>query len=121
MIRGSVADSGTPTIFLSIGDKNWSTIVDTGFNGDLELPLALKGVLDCHYAGRVRCELAGGHIVHDDVYVVELPFDGQNVEAHVLFTVGGIPILGTNLMLKCKHVLTVDFVSGDVQLVSRQE
>lgn len=84
MMRGSLNERGTPTVSLPFGRTDWSAIVDTGFNGDLELPIALRDVLDCHYAGRVRSELAGGRVVRDDVYVVEMPFDGQIVEAHVI-------------------------------------
>lgn len=38
MIQGTVSDNGVPTITLPIDSQNWRAIIDTGFNGDLELP-----------------------------------------------------------------------------------
>lgn len=52
MIAGTVSDDGVPTITLGIVGQNWSAIIDTGFNGDLELPLSLHGQLNDEPAGR---------------------------------------------------------------------
>lgn len=38
MIYGTVSDVGVPTIILPIAGQEWSATIDTGFNGDLELP-----------------------------------------------------------------------------------
>ncbi len=38
MIRGTVSADGVPTITVSIAGQDWIAIIDTGFNGDLELP-----------------------------------------------------------------------------------
>ena len=42
MIHGTVSADGVPTITLSIGSQDWTATIDTGFNGDLELPEALQ-------------------------------------------------------------------------------
>ncbi|MDE0398954.1 MAG: hypothetical protein OXL96_14250 [Candidatus Poribacteria bacterium] len=41
MIQGTVSDTGVPTIILSIAGQEWAATIDTGFNGDLELPETL--------------------------------------------------------------------------------
>ena len=45
MIAGSVSNDGVPVITLEVAGQDWSAIIDTGFNGDLELPEALRGEL----------------------------------------------------------------------------
>lgn len=71
MILGVVSADGVPTIALSIAGQDWSAIIDTGFNGDLELPNDLRDSLNARYVGRVTSALAGGQILEEDVYLVE--------------------------------------------------
>lgn len=42
MIQGTVTADGVPIVSLAVAGKLWSATVDTGFNGDLELPEALR-------------------------------------------------------------------------------
>ena len=51
MIRGTVTAAGVPTIVLTIAGRDWPATIDTGFNGDLELPLG--NFLNARYLGRV--------------------------------------------------------------------
>ena len=53
MIQGTVTDIGVPIITIPIAGKEWPATIDTGFNGDLELPEALRNVLKPQYVGRV--------------------------------------------------------------------
>ncbi len=85
MITGSVSDDGVPVISLQIDGHEWSAIIDTGFNGDLELPEALRGRLNDRPAGRLRSALAAGRVVEEDAYSVELSFDGQTCRAIATF------------------------------------
>jgi hypothetical protein len=63
MIQGTVTDIGVPIITIPIAGKEWPATIDTGFNGDLELPEALRNVLKPQYVGRVTSGLAGGQTV----------------------------------------------------------
>jgi hypothetical protein len=45
LIRGQVDLDGVPRIHLKIGAGTWPAMIDTGFNGDLELPAQLAGTL----------------------------------------------------------------------------
>lgn len=60
MMRGTVSDIGVPIITLSIAGQEWVATIDTSFNGDLELPEALRSVLKPQYVGRMTSGLAGG-------------------------------------------------------------
>ena len=40
MIEGIVDDKGLPVIDLPVDGMDWKATIDTGFNGDLELPLS---------------------------------------------------------------------------------
>jgi predicted aspartyl protease len=43
-MTGEIDETGTPIIRLSIADQEWIATIDTGFNGDLELPEQLADV-----------------------------------------------------------------------------
>lgn len=54
MIVGVVSIEGLPTIILAIAGQDWPATIDTGFNGDLELPDALREPLNAQFVGRAR-------------------------------------------------------------------
>ncbi|MGM0490827.1 MAG: hypothetical protein ACQESR_29230 [Planctomycetota bacterium] len=114
MISGHVSEDGVPVITLEVEEQHWPAIIDTGFNGDLELPEALRGKLNDQPAGRLRSALAAGRVVEEDAYSVEFPFDGQT--CHVIATFVSDPqiLIGTNLLRQ--HVLQIRFASKAVRL-----
>lgn len=114
MIVGTVSGDGVPTITLSVAGQDWPAVIDTGFNGDLELPEALRDVLDVRYVGRVTSELAGGQRIEEDVYIVELPFDDHLIRAEATFVPGSSILIGTHLIRE--YLLRIDFVHQSVQL-----
>lgn len=85
MITGTVSRDGVPVITLQVEGQDWTAIIDTGFNGDLELPDALRGKLNDQPAGRLRSALAAGRIVEEDAYSVEFSFDGHTCHAIATF------------------------------------
>src|SRR5712691_10397528 len=52
VITGTVTEDFVPTITLPVAGKIWPTIVDTGFNGDLELPEELRPFVHARYPVR---------------------------------------------------------------------
>ena len=114
MITGSVSDDGVPVISLELAGQQWSTIIDTGFNGDLELPEALRGLLDHRPVGRLRSALAGGQVIEEDAYAVEFSFDGRVVHAIATFVPDPQVLVGTNLIRE--YSLQVGFASKTVRL-----
>ena len=81
MIQGTVSDTGVPTITLSIAEQEWTATIDTGFNGDLELPEALRKALNPQYIGEVTSVLAGGQTIVEELYRVNFLFDGKMIPA----------------------------------------
>ena len=114
MIAGSVSDDGVPIIVLEVAGQEWSAIIDTGFNGDLELPEALRANLKHKPAGRLRSALAGGQIVEEDAYLVEFPFDGQTYHAIATFVINPQILIGTALLRD--YLLEIGFVSRTLRL-----
>ena len=114
MIQGTVSDTGVPTIPLSIAGQEWAATIDTGFNGDLELPETLRGALNPQYIGEVISVLAGGQTIKEELYRVNLPFDGNMISAEATFVVGSEILIGTRLIQA--YCLQIDFVRRTVVL-----
>lgn len=114
MIRGVVTAAGVPTITLSIAGRDWLATIDTGFNGDLELPESLRNFLNARYLGRVTAVLAGGQSVEEDVFAVDFPFDGAVTQAEATFVTGSQLLIGTHLLRH--YALRIDFVRRIVEL-----
>lgn len=109
MIVGKVSNEGVPLIEIVVGGRTWQAILDTGFNGDLELPAALRGKLNDQPAGRLRSSLAGGKIIEEDAFTVEFLFDGKTYRAVATFVSDPQILIGTNLLRD--HRLEIGFVS----------
>lgn len=114
MIAGNVSDDGVPVITLEVAGRKWSAIIDTGFNGDLELPQELHGTLNDQPAGRVRSALAGGQIIEEDAYTVDFPFDGQIFKVVATFVTDSQILIGTNLLRE--YHLQIRFASKRLRL-----
>ena len=97
-MAGTVTHDGVPIIMLLVAGQTWPGIIDTGFNGDVELPETLRLALRPRFIGRIASVLAGGQRVEEDAYLVDFPFDGQTVRAEATFVPGGEMLLGTQLL-----------------------
>ncbi len=114
MIRGRVTDDGSPVIMALIAGREWSAIVDSGFNGDLELPDELRSHVDAEEFGPIESALAGGQVLTEEAFLVDFPFDGRTVRALATFVPGHEILVGTRLLRN--HTLTIDFPAGTVLL-----
>jgi len=114
LIVGSVFDEGVPVITLEVAGREWQSVVDTGFNGDLELPAELLPLLHHEYLGRTFSTLAGGQQIEEDAYLVYISFDGEIVPTEVTFAPGEQILVGTNLLQS--HRLQVDLPARTVTL-----
>jgi predicted aspartyl protease len=114
VIAGDVSDAGVPVITLEIAGQEWPAIIDTGFNGDLELPEELQGKLNDQPAGRLRSALAGGQVIEEDAFSVDIPFDDQILQAIATFVSDSQILIGTNL-LRAYH-LQIRFASKTLRL-----
>jgi predicted aspartyl protease len=114
LITGHVSDDGVPTIILPVDGKDWPAVVDTGFNGDLELPETLRNRLNPQYVGRVTSALGAGQTIEEDTYLVDFPFDSEMIRAIATFVDGPEILIGTNLLRN--HRLQIRFVGKTVEL-----
>jgi len=112
VIAGHVTDDGVPVINIQFAGREWTAIVDTGFNGELELPRALQQHVNAQIVGRVFSLLAGGHRIEEDAYLVDFQFDGQTVCVQATFADSSEILLGTRLLHG--HRLEIDFRTGTV-------
>lgn len=117
MIEGEVDSRGVPIVRLPVAGREWRAVIDTGFNGDLELPYALDTAVNPRFAGHCRSFLAGEQEIEEDQYLVRFPFDGVVVSALATFVHGDTILIGTHMLLE--YLLEINFVSGLVRL-SRQ-
>jgi predicted aspartyl protease len=114
VIVGAVTTEGEPIVTLTVAGQPWSATIDTGFNGDLELPDQLRPFLNARFLCRVVSFLAGGQSVEEDTYEVDLPFDGQTVVAVATFVPGDGILIGTHLLRNDR--LEISFVDQTVLL-----
>lgn len=114
MITGIVTEDSVPLIHISVGDRLWPAVIDTGFNGWLELPDSCRDVVNPLFLGRIVSELAGGVKIEEDAFSVEFPFDGDFIESEVTFVDSDALLIGTALL--ANHHLEIDFPAKAVSL-----
>src|SRR5258708_6582281 len=113
-MEGIVDQRGVPVIDIFLGGRTWVATVDTGFNGDLELPEALRPLVNPRFAGGAESLLAGGVSITEDQFRVSFPLDGSVVSALATFAPGEGILIGTRLLKPYR--LTVDFPESRVWL-----
>jgi predicted aspartyl protease len=77
LIEGIVTEDGVPAIEVEVGSQRWQAIIDTGFNGELELPERLRLRANAQFVGRATSLLAANQRIEEDVFLVDFPFDGR--------------------------------------------
>jgi hypothetical protein len=72
-MSGALTPEGTPTLLLNIAGQDWVAVIDTGFDGDLELPDVLAQHFPGVSLGPQKAILAGGVIVTDEIFLIDFP------------------------------------------------
>ena len=104
MINGSITLTGQATLPVSIlsqGNGQFVTfnfLVDTGFTGGLQLPVADVRRLALPLVDQVDSELADGRIVKANVHAATISWLGNQTTVNLISTEGNIPLIGTNLL-----------------------
>ncbi len=114
MIVGVVTADGVPSVRLPAAGQDWLATIDTGFNGDLELPEALRPSVNPRPLGRLRSFLAGGQTVDEECFLVDFPFDGDVIAANATFVAGAEILVGTHLLRL--HRLEINFPAATVRV-----
>lgn len=103
---------GTPVVTLRVAGADCQAVVDSGFNGDLELPLKLRPFVNARFEAEIISQLAGNQQIRESAFRVDFPFDGQIMEALATFVAGDEILLGTGLL--AEYRLMIDFVAQRV-------
>ena len=98
MIDGTITADGVPAIDVELGRQHWQAIIDTGFNGELELPERLRSHVNAQFVGRVTSLLAANQQVEEDVFLVDFPFDGRTARVQATFVDGDEILIGTRML-----------------------
>jgi clan AA aspartic protease len=114
VIYGDVDADGQPCVFLMIQGGQWRALIDTGFNGDLQLPYALGEEVQARFAGCTHSLLADGSRIVEENYQVRFPFDGEFLEVEATFDSGDEILIGTRLLRN--HRLEINFPARTVLL-----
>lgn len=114
MIDGVISAEGVPVILIALAGTSWPAIIDTGFNGDVELPVSLQPYVNARFLCRNRSLLAAGQVIEEDSYLVDFPFDGQTELVEASFNPGGDVLIGTHLLRR--YHLTIDFPARTLRL-----
>jgi clan AA aspartic protease len=99
---------------VDVGNQCWQGIIDTGFNGELELPEQLRLHVNAQFVGRATSLLAANQRIEEDVFLVDVPFDGRTVRAQATFVDGDEILIGTRMLRDYR--LWIDFPARTVAL-----
>lgn len=106
-MRGTVTEERVPVVELIVDGREWRAVIDTGFNGYLELPESLRAVVKAKFIGHPESALAAGQTIVEENYTVEFPLDGETIEVEATFAPGDDILIGTSLLKN--HRLEIDF------------
>lgn len=107
MIEGIVTDDGVPAIETEVGGERCQAIIDTGFNGELELPERLRSFVNPQFVGRATSLLAANQRIEEDVFLVDFPFDDRVIRSQATFAPGDTILIGTGMLRDYR--LHIDF------------
>ncbi len=115
MINGSInraRQATVPIIVLNPAGQQFARfnpVIDTGFNGDLQLPIADITRLNLPLVTTSRTILADGQEVHADVYAATVPWLGNSRGVEII-AARDLPLIGANLLWETS--LTIDWEYG---------
>jgi clan AA aspartic protease len=114
-IEGWVDSSLSPRIKIPVpGHEELTVVIDTGFNGELVLPVRLLRRLGFRRIGTIRIELADGSLVRTKVFLGSILWFSAERKVTAYATQSQDCLLGTRLLIG--SVLTLDIERGQVVL-----
>jgi clan AA aspartic protease len=111
---GIVTAEGEPIVQLPVAGQTWTAVIDTGFNGDVELPESLRPSVNARFVTQTEWSLASGQRSIEDTYEADFPFDGETLAVEATFATDNRILLGTHLLRHYR--LLVDFPARTVLL-----
>ena len=113
-MEGYIDEYGQARVDIDIiGRKKQITmdpIIDTGFDGDLCLPLPMAIQLGLELSGSIKVELADGAIKRELIFSGSTKFDEETRDVEITLTESKDALLGTGVFSK----LEIDFTDNKV-------
>ena len=113
---GSINRAGQATMPVAVENPvrqqfiTFHFIMDTGFNGDLQLPVADIGRLDLTSTETTDTQLADGQVVRADVYPATVLWLGTPTAVNIIESENNIPLVGAGMLWG--SVMTVEWEFG---------
>jgi predicted aspartyl protease len=111
-------DKGHPKIELLVKGKRQSgkleAVLDTGFDGFLNLPITMAVALGLELTGLVPVEYADGRTNRELVFAVEVNLNGMTRTVPATLTAGSEALAGTSLF--DEHEVKFDFTHKKITL-----
>ena len=99
-------------IEVDVGGQRRQAIIDTGFNGEEELPERLRAHVRAQFVGCAESLLAANQRIEEDIFLVEFPFDSLHLRIEATFVDGNEILIGTGLLKNYR--LQIDSPAGTV-------
>jgi len=120
-LEGYIDDVLSPRLKVKVsglrGIIELDAIVDTGFNGDLCIPVTLAVQLGLVLEYVHEVELADGSRKRVPVYSCDAELNGLKMRAEVILTDGTDALIGANMLKTLR--LTIDYIAGKVVVTIR--
>ena len=121
MINGFVNDKLEATVRLTVLGPNGqsqevTTVIDTGYNGALTLPIGIVSVLSLPQSASREVKLGDTSRRLFDYYTAEVVWDGRPRRVRIL-CLEGDPLIGTGMLEAYK--MDAEFVRGGPVLLKR--
>lgn len=111
MITGFVDPYGHPLVEVEVSglkrEEKTLALVDSGFDGELCLPIEVAIPLGLELCGMESIELADGSVKNELLFSGTIQWEGKWRDVKVWLTSAGQALIGTELMLD--RLLTIDF------------
>ena len=114
MASGRLASDNRPLITVEVDGLTIEAVIDTGFDGGVQLPDHLLPVLNPPFISRVPFQYPNGQIDWRDTHRVRVVVGGEDTDAVAIFSPNDEVVLGLELLQHFR--LTIDFPAGTVEL-----
>ena len=114
MATGQLTPTGRATVAVEIAGQNFEAVIDTGYEGGLQLPLDWLAILAPPVHARVTYQLGTGVIVTRDTYLVSFTMDGHTQTVETLFGDSDELLLGVDAMRDYR--LVIDYPASTAAL-----
>lgn len=114
MASGRLASDKRPLIGIDVDGHPVEAVIDTGFDGGIQLPNAFFPLLNPTPVGREPFLYPNGVIEWLPTYRLRVVVDGSEVETALIFSPNDEVLIGTELLQHFR--LTIDYPAGTVEL-----